>query len=52
MPHSIANGKRQLTTQQANESRLVRMLRWVVEIVFGRLQNKFRFLRNVVPNTT
>ena len=49
MPSSIRNGN-QLTTEEANYNRKVTKMRWVVEAVFGRLQNRFKFFRQRVPN--
>lgn len=37
----------QLTTEQANESRMVTMCRWVVEVVNGRFKRDFKLLRQV-----
>lgn len=50
MPHFL--GRRpQHPTSEANESRLVTKIRWVVESVNGRLKNVFRMFRDVLPNT-
>ncbi|OXA46743.1 hypothetical protein Fcan01_18240 [Folsomia candida] len=38
----------QFTTTEANKSRLVTMLRWVVESVNGRLKNKFKFFEDII----
>ncbi|PZC81563.1 hypothetical protein B5X24_HaOG212487 [Helicoverpa armigera] len=35
----------QLTTVQANKSRLITLCRWVVEAVNGKLKNRFKLLR-------
>lgn len=44
-------GKRdQLTTSEANESRKVTKVRWVVEAVHGAISQKFRLLDNVLDN--
>lgn len=42
----------QLTTQQANKSRLVTISRCVVEIVNGRFKRDFRLLRNIYHNVS
>lgn len=44
-------GKRaQLSTTEANESRKVTKVRWVVEAVHGAISQKFRLLDNVLDN--
>ena len=44
-------GKRnQITTTEANESRLVTKLRWVVEAVHGIIGSKFKLLHNQLDN--
>ncbi|CAF4038104.1 unnamed protein product [Rotaria magnacalcarata] len=43
------NGRRQFTTAEANESRCVTKIRWIVETVNGRLK-QFKFLSNTVQN--
>lgn len=49
MPHFIGNRK-QHPTNESNESRLVTKIRFVVESQNGRIKNKFKFFRDVVPN--
>lgn len=43
MPNLLAKGQKQFTTEEANESRKVTLLRWVVEAVNGRLKKMFKF---------
>lgn len=44
-------GKRpQLTTEEANESRKVTKVRWVVEAVHGAISQKFRLLHHILDN--
>ncbi|XP_033752795.1 uncharacterized protein LOC117336398 [Pecten maximus] len=50
MPTYLAKGKKQHTTEEANLSRLVTKVRWVVESVNGRLK-QFRLFDKVMPNT-
>ncbi|KAL0829798.1 hypothetical protein ABMA28_003281 [Loxostege sticticalis] len=45
-PLSLSVGQNQLSTRQANESRLVTMCRWVVEIVNGRFKRDFKIFRH------
>ena len=42
-------GKKRHTTEEANKSRLIRKVRWVVESANGRIK-QWRFLDKVVPN--
>lgn len=49
MPNLLAKGQKQFTTTEANDSRKVTLLRWVVEAVNGRLKKIFKFFDNVVP---
>lgn len=49
-PETKYPGETQLTTEQANKSRLVTICRWVVEVVNGRFKRDFRLLRNVYVN--
>ncbi|RVE41092.1 hypothetical protein evm_014257 [Chilo suppressalis] len=46
MPESIEEGNFQLTTLQANKTRLITLVRWVVEVVNGRFKRDFRLLRH------
>ncbi|XP_072946923.1 uncharacterized protein [Epargyreus clarus] len=50
MPESLLENERQLTTEQANRSRLVTMCRWVIEVVNGRVKRDFRLFRHVFNN--
>jgi hypothetical protein len=44
-------GRRQFTTTEANESRCVTKIRWVVEAVNARIKH-FKFLSNTVQNSS
>ena len=50
MPHFLKNQKKQHRTEEANESRLVTKVRWVVESANGRIK-QLRALSNVLPKT-
>ena len=50
MPNLLQPKQTQFTQEQANESRLVTKVRWVVESVNGRLKNVFKFFRGVISN--
>lgn len=52
MPPTKDRREHQLTTEQANQSRLVTMCRWVVEVVNGRFKRDFRLLRLKYFNKT
>lgn len=45
MPESVLEGNFQLTTPQANKSRCITMVRWVVEVVNGRFKRDFKIFR-------
>lgn len=45
MPATVTVGETQLTTTQANESRMLTMVRWVVENVNGRIKRDFKLFR-------
>lgn len=45
MPMSVERGETQLTTADANKSRLVTICRWVVEVVNGRFKRDFKIFR-------
>jgi hypothetical protein len=47
MPAFLSKNKNQLNTQQANSSRIVTKLRWVVEAINTFLKNSFKALRQV-----
>lgn len=51
MPALLSSGKKQLTTEEANNSRLVTKTRFVVEARNGHIKSKFKFLRDTVPIT-
>lgn len=46
MPPSLGRNERQLSTEAANKSRLITMVRWVVEAVNGRMKRDFKLFRN------
>ena len=50
MPHFLNKSQKQHTTEEANESRLVTKVRWVVESVNGRVK-KWKALSNKMPNS-
>lgn len=45
MPETVLEGNNQLTTAQANKTRCVTMVRWVVEVVNGRFKRDFKVFR-------
>ncbi|KAF9406909.1 hypothetical protein HW555_012887 [Spodoptera exigua] len=45
IPPSKDRNATQLTTEQANKSRLITICRWVVEAVNGKFKNRFKLLR-------
>ncbi|CAF3381748.1 unnamed protein product [Rotaria socialis] len=50
MPSFLRKGDKQFTTIQANETRLITKIRWVIESANGRVK-QWRFFDHVVPNT-
>jgi hypothetical protein len=48
---SFLNGRRQFTTSEANQSRCVTKVRWVVEAANARLK-QFKFFSNKVQNSS
>ena len=50
MPHFLNKSEKQHSTEEANESRLVTKVRWVVELANGHIR-RWRVLSNVLPNT-
>jgi hypothetical protein len=50
MPAFLPKSERQLTTVEANNTRLTTAVRWVVEARNGQIK-QFRFFNHVVPNT-
>ena len=50
MPHFLKKSEKQHSTEEANESRLVTKVRWVVMSANGR-KKQWRTLSNVLPNS-
>lgn len=50
MMPALKGKQKQLTTKEANYSRLVTKTRWVVESVHGMLKKKFRLLDHILDN--
>ncbi|KAL4231065.1 hypothetical protein ACF0H5_008648 [Mactra antiquata] len=50
MPSFMKKGDKQLSTKDANSSRLVTKVRWVVEAANARIK-RWRYLAHVLPNT-
>ncbi|CAG5038929.1 unnamed protein product [Parnassius apollo] len=50
MPPNKRRQDTQLSTDQANKSRLITMVRWVVETINGRFKRDFKIFRNRVFN--
>ena len=50
MPHFLTKSQKQLSTEEANETRLVTKVRWVVESVNGRVK-QLKAVSNVMPNS-
>lgn len=48
MPALLPAGRRQLTTEEANDSRLVTKTRWVVEARNGHLKSIFKFFERII----
>lgn len=46
MPPTKRRNEFQLSTQDANESRMVTLVRWVIEVINGRLKRDFKILRH------
>lgn len=51
MPALVKKGQKQLSCEEANESRLVTKLRWVVEARNGHIKSLCKFLANVISIT-
>lgn len=51
MPALMARGQTQLSTEDANETRLVTKIRWVVEARNGHIKSIFKFLDHVISIT-
>lgn len=47
---ALKGKQKQLTAKQANESRFVPKVRWVVESIHGMMKKKFRLLDNILDN--
>ncbi len=50
MPLFMKKDQKQYTTDEANKTRLITKVRWVIESANGRVK-QWRFFNNVVPNT-
>lgn len=50
MPPSKGPDENQLSTENANKSRLITMVRWVVETINGRFKRDFKLFRNRIFN--
>lgn len=48
MPSLLTNGRIQLTTQEANDSRIVTKTRWIVEARNGHLKSIFKFFKKII----
>lgn len=48
MPALIQPGERQLSTEDANDSRIITKTRWIVEARNGHIKTIFKFLSNIV----
>jgi len=48
MPSILDKKQKQFTTEQANASRKVTVLRYIVELANGRIKNKYRFFDDVI----
>ena len=50
MPHFLTQSQKQLSTEEANETRLVTKVRWVVESVNGKVK-QWKAVSNEMPNS-
>ena len=50
MPDYIDKDKKQLTTEQANHSRLITKIRFIVEVINGRVKKTYHYFDNVWSN--
>ena len=50
MPKFLGKHQKQFTTIEANETRLITKIRWVIESANGRVK-QWRFFNNIIPNT-
>lgn len=48
MPALLPGGRRQLSTEEANKSRLVTKTRWIVEARNGHIKTMFKFFANTI----
>lgn len=51
MPALLKRGQKQFSTEEANESRLVTMCRWINESRNGHIKSIFKFLANIISTT-
>lgn len=51
-PQTLSRHESQLSTEAANKSRLVTLVRWVVETINGRMKRDFKIFRNKYFNNT
>src|SRR5580765_290288 len=49
MPALLQQGRNQLTTEEANDSRLVTKTRWIVEARNGHIKTIFKFFQQIIP---
>ena len=47
---ALKGKKKQLSTEESNESRFVTKIRWAVESVYGVLKQKYRLLNHTIDN--
>jgi hypothetical protein len=51
IPQHLDKGQQQYSAAEANRMRLVTMSRFVIEVVNGRIKNKFKFFADKIPAT-
>jgi hypothetical protein len=51
MPQLLKEGNKSFSTKEANDSRIVTMTRWIIEVMNGRHKLKFKFFRNVIAGS-
>lgn len=51
MPSFLSPKSKQFTTKEANETRRVTMVRWIVEAINGRQKKKYPYFANVIRNS-
>lgn len=49
IPYNIRTGETQLSTEEANESRLITKTRWIIESRNGHFKSMFKFFTDVIP---